>query len=91
MLLSMQQTRKKFKEIPAPLREEIIKLAWADTVPFENIYLEYKLTENEVQTLMRTYQTPKTYTRWRKRVTDSNQASSKHKKLTHKTSTKTKN
>ena len=48
--------------------EEIIKLAWADDIPFATITLEYGLTENEVVKLMRANQSHKTYTRWRKRV-----------------------
>lgn len=48
--------------------EQIILLAWADTIPFETIKLEYNLTENAVRSLMHQNQSPKTYTRWRKRV-----------------------
>jgi len=48
--------------------EQIILLAWADTIPFETIRLEYGLTETAVRALMRKHQTPKTYARWRGRV-----------------------
>jgi len=48
--------------------EQIILLAWADTVPFETIKLEYGLTESAVRKLMRKHQSPKTYARWRTRV-----------------------
>jgi uncharacterized protein (TIGR03643 family) len=48
--------------------EQIILLAWGDTIPFEVIRREYGLTENEVVQLMRRHQAPNTYTRWRQRV-----------------------
>ena len=48
--------------------EEIIKLAWADDIPFTVITKEYGLTENQVVALMRKHQSPKTYVRWRQRV-----------------------
>lgn len=70
--------------------EQIILMAWGDTIPFETIKREYGLTANEVQKLMRKHQTPKTYTRWRERVMSRNGASSKHEALSIKTSTKQK-
>lgn len=48
--------------------EQIILMAWGDTIPFEVITREYGLTEGEVRKLMRAHQTPKTFIRWRKRV-----------------------
>lgn len=48
--------------------EQIILMAWADTISFESIRREWDLTEGEVASFMRTYQSPKTYIRWRKRV-----------------------
>jgi len=48
--------------------EQIILLAWADTVPFEVIRREYGLNEGEVIKLMRSHQSRKTYRRWRQRV-----------------------
>jgi uncharacterized protein (TIGR03643 family) len=64
--------------------EEIIKLAWADTIPFETIRIEYGLTENQVRKLMRANQTDKTYVRWRKRVESRSGESSKHQLLSSK-------
>jgi hypothetical protein len=37
--------------------EQIILMAWGDTIPFETIKLEYGLTENQVRALMRKHQT----------------------------------
>ncbi len=70
--------------------EQIILMAWGDTIPFETITLEYGLTENEVRALMRTHQTAKTYGRWRERVEKRAGASSKHSYLSKKTSVKQK-
>lgn len=66
--------------------EQIILMAWGDTVPFETIKREYGLTANQVQKLMRKHQSDKTYQRWRERVTARSGESSKHEKLTLKTS-----
>ncbi len=66
--------------------EQIILMAWGDTITFETIYREYGLTENEVRKIMRRHQSPKTYRRWRERVTERNKVSSKHELLTAVTS-----
>jgi len=70
--------------------EQIILMAWGDTIPFETIELEYGLTENEVFKVMRANQTNKTYVRWCKRIKKRSEASSKHATLSSKTSTKQK-
>lgn len=70
--------------------EEIIKLAWADTIPFEVIKAEYGLTENQVRALMRAHQTPKTYIRWRERVESRSGTGGKHAELSTKTSARLK-
>ncbi len=70
--------------------EQIILMAWGDTIPFEAIFREYGLTENAVRKLMRKHQSPKTYTRWRERVVARRGASSKHERLTTKTSARQK-
>ena len=70
--------------------EQIILMAWGDTIPFETIALEYGLTENDVRKLMRTHQTEKTYVRWRERVEKRRGPSSKHTALSQKTSTRQK-
>lgn len=88
MLQTLSMSRKLLHE-PAHI-EEIIKLAWADTVPYETIKLEYGLTENELRHFMRAHQTEKTYIRWRERMTARSGSSSKHEKLTKKTSARMK-
>lgn len=70
--------------------EQIILMAWGDTIPFEAIYIEYGLTENQVRKLMRQHQSEKTYRRWRERVTGRSGAKSKHAALTAVTSTRQK-
>ena len=70
--------------------EQIILMAWGDTIPFEAIMREYGLTENQVRALMRKHQSEKTYRRWRERVEKRNGLSSKHERLSTKTSTRQK-
>jgi len=70
--------------------EQIILMAWGDTIPFEVIEREYGLSDSEVQKLMRKHQSEKTYKRWRERVTARSGVSSKHEALTSKTSTRQK-
>ena len=70
--------------------EQIILMAWGDTNPFEVIEREYGLTQNEVQKLMRKHQSEKTYIRLRKRVEKRNGVSSKHEKISTKTSNRQK-
>jgi uncharacterized protein (TIGR03643 family) len=70
--------------------EQIILMAWGDTIPFEAIKREYGLTENQVRSLMRKHQSAKTYVRWRKRVEERSGTGSKHEKLSTKTSTRQK-
>ncbi len=64
-----------------PEIEQIILMAWGDTISFETIFREYSLTENEVIVFMRQNQTPQTYVRWRKRVEGRNGDRSKHEAL----------
>jgi uncharacterized protein (TIGR03643 family) len=70
--------------------ENIILMAWGDTIPFEAITREYGLTENQVRTLMRKHQAPKTFRRWRERVQSRSGVSSKHEQLSGKTSARQK-
>ena len=49
--------------------EQIILMAWGDTISFESITREYGLTHNEIVRLMRANQSQKTYARWRERST----------------------
>ena len=70
--------------------EQIILMAWGDTIPFETIKIEYGLTENQVRALMRKHQSEKTYRRWRERVQKRSGSSSKHELLSTKTSTRQK-
>ncbi len=80
----MPRTRK-LPDFEPALIEEIIKLAWADTIPFEVIQAEYGLTENKVRSFMRAHQTKKTYVRWRERVEARSGTKSKHEQLSQKT------
>ena len=70
--------------------EQIILMAWGDTIPFEVIEREYGLNANEVQKLMRKHQSPRTYRRWRERVVKRSGTASKHEKLSAKTSNRQK-
>lgn len=46
----------------------LIEMAWQDRMPFDIIYLQYGLTENQVKNKMRKLISKKGYDRWRKRV-----------------------
>jgi uncharacterized protein (TIGR03643 family) len=58
--------------------ERIILMAWGDAITFETITREYGLTHNQIVALMRKHQSPKTYARWRERVTKRTKSRSKH-------------
>ena len=66
--------------------EQIILMAWGDTISFETINREWGLTQNEVVAFMRKHQTPKTYIRWRVRVESRMGDRSKHERLSRVTS-----
>jgi len=46
----------------------LIEMAWQDRMPFDIIYLQYGLRENQVKNKMRKLISKKAYDRWRKRV-----------------------
>ncbi|CAA6804055.1 MAG: TIGR03643 family protein [uncultured Sulfurovum sp.] len=46
----------------------LVEMAWQDRMPFDIIYLQYGLTENQVKNKMRKLISKKAYSRWRKRV-----------------------
>ena len=63
--------------------EQIILMAWGDTISFETITREFGLTHNQIVEFMRTNQSPKTYTRWRERSTKNHVGrGGKHESLT---------
>ncbi len=72
------------KEITPIDIEQIILMAWGDTIPFEVLSREYGLTENQVRALMRKHQSEKTYRRRRERVEARSGQSSKHEKISQK-------
>ena len=66
--------------------EQVILMAWGDTISFETITRQWGLTQNEVVAFMRANQSPKTYIRWRKRVEGRTGDRSKHEKISKVTS-----
>jgi len=46
----------------------LIEMAWQDRVPFDIIYLQYGLTENQLKNKMKKLLSKNSYLRWRKRV-----------------------
>lgn len=48
--------------------DRIIEMAWEDRTPFEAIYFQFNLSEQEVIDLMRRELKEKSWKRWRKRV-----------------------
>jgi uncharacterized protein (TIGR03643 family) len=48
--------------------DRIIEMAWEDRTPFEAIFFQYGLKENDVREIMRTHMTKSSFKMWRKRV-----------------------
>lgn len=57
---------------------EVIGMAWADDVPFEDIRKKMGLSESDVITIMRSHLKPSSFRLWRKRVSG---RKTKHRKL----------
>lgn len=66
--------------------EQIILMAWADTISYETITREWGITANELVQFMRTHQTPATFRRWRKRTHARSGTRSKHEAFAKSTS-----
>tara|TARA_B110000003_G_scaffold254674_1_gene270861 strand:- start:371 stop:643 length:273 start_codon:yes stop_codon:yes gene_type:complete len=58
--------------------DRIIEMAWEDRTTFEAIEHQFKINEQEVIILMRTYMKPKSFRLWRTRVQG---RKTKHQKL----------
>ena len=58
--------------------DRIIEMAWEDRTTFEAIEHQFKLSEQEVIKIMRTYMKPKSFRLWRARVQG---RKTKHQKL----------
>ncbi len=48
--------------------DRIIEMAWEDRTPFEAIFLQFGLTENEVIEFMRVHSKASSFRMWRKRM-----------------------
>ena len=46
----------------------IIEMAWEDRTPFDVIYKEFDITQNDLERLMRNNLKPSSFKLWRKRV-----------------------
>tara|TARA_B100001093_G_scaffold67556_1_gene57635 strand:+ start:646 stop:903 length:258 start_codon:yes stop_codon:yes gene_type:complete len=46
----------------------IIEMAWEDRTPFDIIYKEFDISQNELERLMRNNLKPSSFKLWRKRV-----------------------
>jgi len=46
----------------------IIEMAWEDRTPFEAIFIQFGIKENEVRKMMRTHMNDSSFKMWRKRV-----------------------
>ena len=55
-------------EISEVDKNRLIEMAWQDRMPFDIIFSQYGLTENQLKNKMRTLISKKAYDRWRKRV-----------------------
>ena len=59
-------------------RSRIIEMAWDDRTPFEAIFEQFGLRENDVRKLMRRSMKNSSFRRWRERVSG---RATKHEKL----------
>lgn len=59
---------KKITHINDELRDQIIRLAWEDTVSFEDIFNTYNLRYDQVRHIMSSYMKPKMFIRWQTRI-----------------------
>jgi uncharacterized protein (TIGR03643 family) len=48
--------------------DRIIEMAWEDRTPFEAIFIQFGIKEDQVKALMKKELKPKSYENWRKRV-----------------------
>jgi uncharacterized protein (TIGR03643 family) len=48
--------------------DRVIEMAWEDRTPFDAIYFQFGLTEQEVIRLMKLQMTPRNWRKWRERV-----------------------
>lgn len=58
--------------------DRVIEMAWEDRTPFDAIFIQFGLRENDVKKIMRTRLKRSSYILWRKRVESG--TSSKHQK-----------
>lgn len=58
--------------------DRVIAMAWEDRTPFEAIYAQFGLRENDVRALMRRHMKASSFKMWRERVTG---RTTKHLKL----------
>lgn len=49
--------------------DRVIAMAWEDRTPFEAIYAQFGLLENDVRALMRRHMKASSFKMWRERVT----------------------
>ena len=62
----------------------IIEMAWEDRTPFDVIYKEFDITQNELERLMRNNLKPSSFKLWRKRVSGRTRKHEKKRQLSEK-------
>lgn len=71
-------SKSKLKKLDMATKSKLIRAAWEDYVPFEDIEKNFGFSEDEVISLMRKELKPSSFRHWRKRM---NGNPTKHKKL----------
>jgi uncharacterized protein (TIGR03643 family) len=64
----LSMSKKVFTAIPAADTDRIIEMAWEDRTPFEAIFIQFGLQEQDVIELMRRELKPGSWRMWRARV-----------------------
>ena len=49
--------------------DRVIEMAWEDRTPFENIFVQFNLSESDVIKIMRLHLSNRSFKNWRARVT----------------------
>ena len=49
--------------------DRVIEMAWEDRTPFENIFIQFNLSESDVIKIMRLHLSNRSFKNWRARVT----------------------
>ena len=68
LIRAMRATVKMLNGLKGDDVDRIIEMAWEDRTPFDAIFAQFGLSENEVRAVMRKFMKRSSFEMWRKRV-----------------------